>query len=81
MFQAADGEVTSRAQRRDGQTLVHGLSDSNAEQQTAVLTAPLSALIRADERRFELRDLAVELFFNRAFGVPPMLLALRSTQV
>ncbi len=58
---------------------MHGLTDDT--DQNEVLTCPLHAIARVEERRFELRDLAIEIFFERTCSVPPLLIAMRSNKV
>ncbi|BHF70775.1 hypothetical protein SprV_0301382800 [Sparganum proliferum] len=64
------------AHNRRTPSLVHGLNGDKS--QSELFTCPLNAIACVEERRFELRDLAAEIFFHRSFGVPPLLLALRS---
>lgn len=59
---------------------MHGLDEEEIGQ-NEVLACPLRSIARVEERRFELRDLAAEIFFHHSFGVPPLLIALSSNQV
>ncbi|KAL5107356.1 hypothetical protein TcWFU_001518 [Taenia crassiceps] len=58
--------------------LMHGLGDDGGQKE--VLTCPLHAIARVEERRFELRDLALELFFERAYNMPPIMIAFRTNK-
>uniref|UniRef100_A0A5K3F482 BEACH domain-containing protein n=2 Tax=Mesocestoides corti TaxID=53468 RepID=A0A5K3F482_MESCO len=57
---------------------IHGLGCD--VDQSEVITCPLHEISRVEERRFELRDLAVELFFEGTCSVPPLMIAFRSTK-
>lgn len=58
---------------------MHGLGEDGSQKE--VLTCPLHTIARVEERRFELRDLALELFFERACNMPPIMIAFRSNKV
>lgn len=57
---------------------MHGLGEDASQKE--VLTCPLHAVTRVEARRFELRDLALELFFERACNMPPIMIAFRSNK-
>ncbi|VDO06693.1 unnamed protein product [Rodentolepis nana] len=62
--------VTShRVSQISNETLMHGIGEDS--EQKGVVTFPLRSIAHIEERRFELRDLALELFFNRMCNVPP----------
>ncbi|KAL5970474.1 Lysosomal-trafficking regulator [Taenia solium] len=58
--------------------LMHGLGEDGSQKE--VLTCPLHTIARVEERRFELRDLALELFFERACNMAPIMIAFRSNK-
>lgn len=58
---------------------MHGLGEDGSQKE--VLTCPLHTIARVEERRFELRDLALELFFERACNMAPIMIAFRSNKV
>nr|CDS33512.1 lysosomal trafficking regulator [Hymenolepis microstoma] len=69
--------VTSPREAQIGnETLIHGIGEYSG--QKGVVTFPLRSIAHVEERRFELRDLALELFFNRMCNVPPVMIAFRS---
>ncbi|VDO16704.1 unnamed protein product [Rodentolepis nana] len=69
--------VTShRESQISNETLMHGIGEDS--EQKGVVTFPLRSIAHIEERRFELRDLALELFFNRMCNIPPVMIAFRS---
>ena len=58
---------------------MHGLGEEAGQKE--VLTCPLHTITHVEERRFELRDLALEIFFEPTYNVPPVMVAFRSNKV
>ncbi|VUZ56092.1 unnamed protein product, partial [Hymenolepis diminuta] len=71
-----NAEVTGHRAKISNDTLIHGIGEDS--EQKRVVTFPLRAIVRVEERRFELRDLALELFFDPLCNVPPVMIAFRS---
>lgn len=65
--------------RTSSTPLIHGLEEDFGPR--GVVTCPLHSIARVEERRYELRDLALEIFFDRLSNVPPILIAFRSKKV
>ncbi|VDM16430.1 unnamed protein product [Hydatigera taeniaeformis] len=70
-------EFTMRNRHCTG-ALMHGLGGEDSQKE--VLACPLRTITRVEERRFELRDLALELFFERACNMPPIMIAFCSNK-
>ncbi|KAM7542475.1 hypothetical protein Aperf_G00000007061 [Anoplocephala perfoliata] len=65
-----------RESRTSSAALIHGLEEESGPK--GLVTCPLRSVARVEERRYELRDLALEIFFDQLSNVPPIMIAFRS---